>query len=414
MATALIAHLTEKGITDTQAADLTAIILIPWTFKLVWAPLIDTMTIRSMGRRRPWIIGAELMMALSLLGILALGDLQNNLGMLGWMFFVHNCFASLQDVSTDALAVDMLPPNEQGRVNGLMWGSKLIGKAVGAAGMAWLLSVSGLQLAILAQMICLLVIMLFPILILERPGEKRLPWSTGQAMGVESDSGLRPLNDVVHDLYRAFRMRTTSLFFVFGTLAVVGWGILEIVTKQLYTAPENSLGWKALEYSTATGWAVFPEMLGALAGGIMADRFGRRLTMTIGFGSYGCFIILFAALPQLWTQHWFANWFLILNPGFLAIGAVGFLSMGMRLSWTKAAASMFTIYMTVSNVGHVLGNKLMPVLSHHMKLSQQHVLLSAGLLTLAPLAILIWIRPADVDAQVAADNVDDFEQVFDN
>ena len=75
-----------------------------------------------MGRRRPWIIGAQFMMAVTLLGILWSGNLSEPAGStgqaafspefiwwLGVMFFVHNCFASLQDVATDALAVDVLP-----------------------------------------------------------------------------------------------------------------------------------------------------------------------------------------------------------------------------------------------------------------------------------------------------------------
>ena len=119
MVTALVAYLTgEKGISQAAAGELTAIVLVPWTFKLVWAPLIDTITIRSMGRRRPWIIGAELMMAVSLLGILMLGDLSENLRLLGWMFFIHNCFASLQDVATDALAF-ILDSSESAR-NGMI------------------------------------------------------------------------------------------------------------------------------------------------------------------------------------------------------------------------------------------------------------------------------------------------------
>ena len=108
MTIALISFLTSRGLGDAEAGELSAIVLLPWTFKLIWAPLIDTVTIRSMGRRRPWIIGAELMMAITMLGLIYMGDLTHDLKLLGWMFFIHNCFASLQDVSTDALAVDIL------------------------------------------------------------------------------------------------------------------------------------------------------------------------------------------------------------------------------------------------------------------------------------------------------------------
>lgn len=185
MATAVVSYLTERGINDEQAGDLSAIILLPWTFKLIWAPLIDSATIRSMGRRRPWIIGAELMMAVTLLGLLMMGDLTQDLRMLGFMFFLHNCFASLQDVCTDALAIDVLPHAEQGSANGLMWGSKLAGKGFGAFVMAWVMSQSdvwGLQAAVMLQFVFLMLVMLFPLLILERQGEKRFPWSKGAAV----------------------------------------------------------------------------------------------------------------------------------------------------------------------------------------------------------------------------------------
>ena len=123
----LVNYLIDSGIEVGKAAKVASFILLPWAFKLIWAPLIDTMTIRSMGRRRSWIIGAQLMMALTLIGILMVPDITKDLTMLGWMFFTHNIFASLQDVATDALAVDILPDEEQGQANGMMWACKLVG-----------------------------------------------------------------------------------------------------------------------------------------------------------------------------------------------------------------------------------------------------------------------------------------------
>jgi PAT family beta-lactamase induction signal transducer AmpG len=107
---------------DDEIGKLKAIILVPWSFKLIWAPLMDSFTIRSMGRRRVWIIGAEVMMAVTLLGFIGLSNPAGHLRFLLYMYFLHNCFASLQDVCTDALAVDILSPSEQGQMNGMMWG----------------------------------------------------------------------------------------------------------------------------------------------------------------------------------------------------------------------------------------------------------------------------------------------------
>ena len=120
-------------------------------------------------------------MAASLLALMTVDKLEGQLETLKWMFFMHNVFASLQDVCTDALAVDILPPEEQGRVNGLMWGWKLVGKGGGGAALAWVIDAWSFQAAIMVQFAILMGIMLFPILLLERPGEKRMPWSQGQA-----------------------------------------------------------------------------------------------------------------------------------------------------------------------------------------------------------------------------------------
>lgn len=394
MVTALINYVVEQGATPAEAAKLTAVVLIPWTFKIIWAPLIDTMTLRSMGRRRVWIIGAEFMMAASLLGILMVGDASIDIQLLYWMFFVHNCFASLQDVATDALAVDVLPAHEQGRMNGMMWGSKLIGKAVGAVAMAEIIDRWGLMPSVWVQFAILLFIMLLPLLLLERPGEKRFPWSRGKASGLSSTSSLRSPVAVAKDLLQAFSLITTAVFFVFGLTQNLGWGIVEVITKTLYI---QELDWRSVEVSRVMGYAVFPELIGAIVGGYVADRFGRRKVIVVGLGGYGLMALVFAACEPLWQKTWFSTGYLLLNPGLLAMGAVGFLSMGMKISWTRAAATVFTIYMTLSNVGHVVGNQLVGPLTSQYKFSYPQLLSTAGVLCLVPLLLLPFVRPTRVD-----------------
>ena len=66
----------------------------------------------------------------------------------------------MQDVSCDALAVDVLLPEEQGKVNGAMWGSKIIGTGTGASNGDFMVS-NGLVFTILVQTLLMLVIMIF-------------------------------------------------------------------------------------------------------------------------------------------------------------------------------------------------------------------------------------------------------------
>jgi PAT family beta-lactamase induction signal transducer AmpG len=343
------------------------------------------------------------MMAVSLVCMLSVGTpTKDNLIALGWWFFIHNCFASLQDVATDALAVDILPKNEHGKVNGLMWGSKLFGKGIGAGVSGWILVDYGFAEAVWTQFGLLIAIMMFPLFCVERSGEKRLPWTTGQANLQADVTSVRSLVDVTADLLRGFKLRSTLNFAIFGVFAVIGWGIVEVATKKLYT---QDLNWNSKEYSSVAGWAVSVELLGALTGGWMADRFDRRWVMTLGFGLYGTISLVFAACPGMWETEWFSIGFLFLNPGFIAMGAVGYNSMGMRVSWTKASATMFTVYMTLSNVGHVVGNYAYGWLRTDREFSFETTFYVAGIAMLVPLVMLPGIRPTEVDEQIAEEEL---------
>jgi hypothetical protein len=55
----------------------------------------------------------------------------------------HNAFAALQDVTSDALAVERLPQAERGKANGVMAGGKWAGTLVGGPALAFVSSKLG-------------------------------------------------------------------------------------------------------------------------------------------------------------------------------------------------------------------------------------------------------------------------------
>ncbi|MDX1548263.1 MAG: MFS transporter, partial [Rhodothermales bacterium] len=174
VAIALAAFLAQQGASVAEIAALLAVTWLPWGCKVLYGPVLDRYAGSAMGRRRPWMLVAQGGMALTLCAMLATPGLDETLWLLAAMMFVHNLFGALLDVATDAAAVDLLGVQERGRANGLMWTGKLAGLALGGAGLGTVLAYAGLRPALALMLAFLVLTMTLPLLVRERPGDRRL------------------------------------------------------------------------------------------------------------------------------------------------------------------------------------------------------------------------------------------------
>ena len=145
---AFAAYLVENGTEVKDIAILFATVALPWTFKWIWGPVVDAVFIERFGPRRQWVLFAQTGMAVSLGGLLVIdatiGDLNNEISLVTRVLFIHNIFASLQDVATDALAVEILQPDEVAKVNGFMFAAKRLGIIIGGAALGVLVTKIGI------------------------------------------------------------------------------------------------------------------------------------------------------------------------------------------------------------------------------------------------------------------------------
>ena len=178
---AFAAYLVENGTEVKDIAILFATVALPWTFKWIWGPVVDAVFIERFGPRRQWVLFAQTGMAVSLGGLLiidaTIGDLNNEISLVTRVLFIHNIFASLQDVATDALAVEILQPDEVAKVNGFMFAAKRLGIIIGGAALGVLVTKIGIIGVIVASMILLLMVAWFPLTMIEKPGVQLFPWS---------------------------------------------------------------------------------------------------------------------------------------------------------------------------------------------------------------------------------------------
>ena len=181
------AYLVANGVTVSEIAILFATVALPWTFKWIWGPIVDSVFIEKYGPRRQWVLFAQTGMAITLGSLLLVPDLNGQIDLVARILFVHNIFASLQDVATDALAVEVLEPDEVARVNGLMFAAKRVGIIFGGAVLGVLVTKIGISGVIAAQLGMLALIIVVPLFMVEKPGVKLFPWSS--VSSVTADSG---------------------------------------------------------------------------------------------------------------------------------------------------------------------------------------------------------------------------------
>ena len=86
------------------------------------------------------------------------------------------------------------------------------------------------------------------------------------------------------------------------------------------------------------------------------------------------------------------TWILPVFKGFVAFQTVALFSLYMKISWTTAAATQFTLYMAVSNFGTFLGNEI----SRIDGLERSQLFMISGVSALIPLIVIFLLRPDSI------------------
>jgi len=91
----------------------------PFSLKVMWAPIVDAMYVRRVGRRRTWVIPLQIVVGLTLLALSkALGGVMSESGSdveaLAWTFFWIYILLASQDIAVDGWALTMLSAKNVG------------------------------------------------------------------------------------------------------------------------------------------------------------------------------------------------------------------------------------------------------------------------------------------------------------
>jgi MFS transporter, PAT family, beta-lactamase induction signal transducer AmpG len=374
---AMPAWLASQGAGTGDIASYLAIIVLPWAFKLVTGPLMDRFAYRPMGGRRPWVLGAQFGLVLSLLSLAAIHDPIAQIGLLTMLGVVINTFTATQDVAVDGMAIDLVPESEHGRINAFMSCGKAVGWAVTAALSGTLLVKYGLAVTgVVAAAGAGLVLVAF-FFVREREGERLLPWTQGEAVDQRrvASSFRHVLQDLNGVLWTRTSLVVSLIMFFDGVVTGYGEALMPIAAVKLFAF-------------TTTQWSQLVAMMGltgafaALALGPLIDRFGARTMLLLTIGVVCAHAFLLAGTQHLWTNSTYVLFMLSAYVLMQPVTMVCVIALAMSICSTRISATQFAVYMSMANLGHSAGSKIFGSLSEYTSFVQNYALLGAIAVTM--------------------------------
>lgn len=347
---AIPAWFASQGVSPEAIGGYIAIILLPWSFKLFNGVLMDRFTWLPMGRKRPWLILAQLILIGSLVWFAGLTEPTDSLYWFAIAGFAVNFAGAFQDVSIDGMAIDILSEEERATANGLMWG----GKTLGTAGFAFLtgklISDEGHALAAYATAAFVALVMLAPLLLRERPGEKLMPWSPGEASPLNRERQLTRWWPLVKQVGAAMAKPASLLLGVGILIAFAAYGIKTAFSPSLAV---QELGWDREVFTERDALA---DLIGGLFGifisGWLADRIGPMKALG---GALVGMALLNGAAALFWQSGEFYFGYLLAYSVLFVLMSVCTYAIAMGQSRGTIAATQFSIFMALLNFGTSLG-----------------------------------------------------------
>jgi PAT family beta-lactamase induction signal transducer AmpG len=351
----MVAFMRIEGLSLEQIGAFVAAIFVPWSFKWVWAPMIDIIKLRRFGGRKAWITFCSSMMIVTLMFV-AVVDFVEDFQFLLWMIVLNNFFCATQDVAIDSLAVSTLKSDERATGNGFMFGGQYLGIGLGGGGALFVSGIWGFN-ASLVYISSLMLINLTFVLIFIRDEDAQAQHATHAIVGRFSHF-VSTLGAFVRDLYTGFARSGSGP--KFGLLfALLPVGAMALAYALLGTI-QVDYGLTETQISQLSVAASFTAGFGCVVGGMLGDRFGiKRITATF----YLLTIVPTLLLANQIASVGLTNVSLFLLCATILSHALLFgmayavrIAIFMGMTNPAVAATQFTAYMALSNVAISIGN----------------------------------------------------------
>jgi MFS transporter, PAT family, beta-lactamase induction signal transducer AmpG len=341
---------------------LFAYTLLPYSFKFVWAPLLDQVRLpvlhRLLGKRRAWMLVAQLGIVAAFVG-LALSDPHTQLLQVALCALLLGFCGASQDISVDAWRIEIAPAEEQGTMLGAyQLGYRLT--ALATAALAPYIAQLVSWQASLVFLGCLIFLGMAATLFARRPPEQDASAEVQSAQ--EALHGFGAVARSISWFYGAviapfvdfFRQhRWTGLLI----LAMIGTYRLPDFIMGTVARPMYRQSFSLIEIGTMSGLiGVWVTIAGALIGGFFVFRFGIMRSLLIGLFAVIAGNLCYALLAA--SGHDIAMFALAIGVENIAAGFAGTALLAYMSSLTNKAftATQYALFSSFYALpGKVLG-----------------------------------------------------------
>lgn len=263
-ATALPTYLYQAGVGKAALGYLGALAL-PWSLKVLWAPLVDAYWSPALGKRRSWILPMQALLLLTCVAA-ALTPVPGSMTAFLGLVMLMNLFAATMDIAVDGLAVDLLTPEELGHGNSSQVVGYKCGMLAGGGLLMWAASSLGWRVLLLAMAGLVLLVLLFT-LTWREPEAEAAP-DRGPEPEAPAAGGPGKLRQAVGLLLRTVKVPGAGWVLLYVATYKAGETLVDVMFKP-FLIDAGYINKVGLWMGT---YGMVASLLGSLAGGFLASR----------------------------------------------------------------------------------------------------------------------------------------------
>ena len=369
------AWLRDEGVSLTEIG-LFALVGVPYTWKFLWAPLMDRWVPPFLGRRRGWMVICQVAL-LVLIGLLGSLRPAESTWMIAWLAAAVAFFSASQDVALDAYRREILPDEELGLGNAIHVQAYRISSLVPGSLSLILADILPWSTVFWITSAFMILGILMALLVTEP--DSQLPEGTGLREAL-----VAPFAEYVHR--RGWSALLMVLAFMF--LYKIGDNMATALATPFYLDMGFSMTQIGLVAKHAALW---PAIFGGLLGGLIMVRLGINRALWL-FGVVQVVSILgFAVLASNGPLVWLLA--LVISFEYLGVGmgTAAFTAFIARETSKTYAATQFALFTALAALPRTFANASTGMIVEEV--GWVSFFLLCAILAIPGMLLLLWVAP---------------------